>query len=145
MRTCFRCRLEFTPSSRHRRCPSCRAKEKPRKPCQGCGKPVRCDWVRCRKCASSRENNGRWNGGRTRHKKGYVQVRLEGRYVFEHVLVMEKKLGRSLLPGETVHHRNGVKDDNRRRNLELWARSHPSGCRVRDLLQWAREILETYK
>jgi hypothetical protein len=33
---------------------------------------------------------------------------------------MEEIMGRHLLPDETVHHRNGVKDDNQPENLELW-------------------------
>lgn len=90
-----------------------------------------------------------WKGGKTRTKKGYIQVLVPEhprgtRYVFEHILVMEEYLGRYLLPGETVHHRNGVRDDNRIENLELWSTSQPSGQRVSDKLEWAYDIIELY-
>lgn len=69
---------------------------------------------------------------------GYVLIRLRGKTIQEHRQVMEEKLGRPLAEGETVHHMNGVRDDNRPENLELWV-STRSGQRVADLVAFVVE------
>ena len=113
------------------------------KPCDICGEGA---WILpgiksrlCRKCASKKynpntgnfcEEHNQWKGGRFKSQLGYILVQLKPddffismvnchRYVPEHRLIMAKHLGRCLLSWEVVHHKNGVKDDNRLENLQL--------------------------
>lgn len=59
---------------------------------------------------------------------------------------MSEVLGRPLVKGETVHHRNGIRWDNRRENLELWTlnKGPRMGQRVKDQVEWARTFIDQY-
>jgi len=74
----------------------------------------------------------------------YPRAIFDGSTVLEHVALMSHQLNRALYPDETVHHKNGIRSDNRPDNLELWASNHPKGQRVSDLLAWAAEIQKRY-
>lgn len=67
-----------------------------------------------------------WKGGKYITSHGYVMIKAynhprvdKNGYIFEHILVMEKHLGRFLVQDEIVHHINGNRQDNRVENLEL--------------------------
>lgn len=91
------------------------------------------------------------NIGRKINRQGYIQIRTvkgngtEGTYELEHRLIMEESIGRKLFSYETVHHKNGIRDDNRLENLELWSKAQPAGQRVEDKVQYAIEILQQYR
>jgi len=77
------------------------------------------------------EQNPNWRGGRYKSPDGYIYIWLspddffypmanhQG-YVAEHRLVMAKHLNRCLLAWEIVHHKNGIRYENIKENLELF-------------------------
>lgn len=85
--------------------------------------------VLCRKCHQRGERHYHWKGGRFLCK-GYIMLTIKPDSYFismadkrcnvlEHRLVMAKHLGRCLLKSEHVHHKNGIKTDNRIDNLQF--------------------------
>lgn len=84
------------------------------------------------------------DGTGTIEKAGYRIISVNGKAKKEHRHVMEQILGRPLLRSEEVHHRNGMRADNRPENLELWSTSQPPGQRVEDKTAWAIEWLRVY-
>lgn len=87
----------------------------------------------------------RYKGGKL-NNYGYKSIysRELRKYVQEHRVLYEQHYGIKLQPHQTVHHKNGIRDDNRVENLELWDSRHPKGQLVSDKLTHYFDIVKEY-
>ena len=102
------------------------------------------DDVPVRKRAKNGEGGIDCYGYKVITAKNHPNAAKNGR-IKEHTFVMSEYLKRPLYKHESVHHKNGVRVDNRIENLELWSISQPKGQRVEDKIKWATEFLKQYE
>lgn len=105
-----------------------------------------------REKARDKGGHGKLGFGRYKNNHGYIHIRFntlpdkeQGLFktmitrfagfeaILEHRLIVARRLGRALIKRENVHHINGIRNDNREDNLELWQKYQPCGQRVSDL------------
>ena len=128
------------------------------KPCLVCGKIMQKSTIcikryskfycslKCRAEGQVGKHGPRYKGGRIHH--GYRFIQTNGVTTPEHRIIMEEHLGRPLKEFEKVHHKNGIRSDNRIENLELWTiRKDPPGQRVEDIIlfvakHYGKEVIE---
>ena len=111
---CAKCNAEFTFISKAKYCLDCRKKVS----LESARKLKNFDWI---------------DDVRRLTNSGYVLILQNDKWIPEHRFVMEKMINRSLRKGESVHHKNGIRNDNSEANLELWVGPIKNGQRAIDI------------
>ena len=117
-------------------------------------KERRCCSRACRAVVQRGPGGSNWKGGRIVRGDGYVLVWIppeerdwhqhslkNGAYMYEHILVAERAMGRCLRKGEVVHHANFDSSDNRNTNLVVCDPVFHSYLHWEMARRWAREHL----
>ena len=129
-----KCYQTTLPNGKYVICVNCK-KEKYRTPSKyNASKRQFCSFY-CFKAYNRCENSHKWLGWRM-NNNGYMKCEMNGKIISQHRVIMEKHIGRKLEQFEHIHHKNGIRHDNRVENLELWATRQPYGQRVADLVKF---------
>jgi hypothetical protein len=91
----------------------------------------------CKECYLAKNNKG---GHVDKH--GYRMLWLNGKPVREHRHVYEQHYNIKLTRNDTIHHKNGIRTDNRIENLERYPSAHGRGQRMPDLVSWSVALLQ---
>ena len=155
--TCSECKKDFTAKEKYKRCPRCQyhwyKKNRPESFKRVYRKMADKDNAKRRVNKGLPVDHVFPKGPRGKgylNKKGYIlmvykdPITKKTKRKYQHVLVMMNHLGRELRENERVHHKNGIRDDNRIENLELWDKAQPAGQRVKDKIEWYIEYLESH-
>ena len=85
-------------------------------------------------CTEHRPSRKMPLGTKKKTSGGYILMKTTRGWKAEHTIVMEGIIGRELIKGESVHHKDGDKENNSPNNLELWVGTIRYGQRAADII-----------